>query len=430
LSKKVYIGFAGCKVNQFEKSLLQEQLAGNDCELVSSSAEADIIIYNTCCVTKKAEYGCRQAIRKFNRENPTAKIVVTGCYAERAKDELLKLPGVARVVGNADKNAIAEIIRDQLLSGYSDTLPVSKKRGKGVLDFEFKRTVKDRARALLKIQDGCDAFCSYCIVPHVRGKPVSMPEELVIKNLWNMKDEKEVILTGIHLGKWGKETGLTLEHLMRRICNECYPFRLRLSSLEPGEITEELLCIFKRMDNFCPHFHIPLQSGCDRILKLMNRRYTTAEFAATVKNVREKFPLAGIGVDVITGFPGETGDDFEKTRRFIELLDIDYMHIFRYSAREGTPAYVMKPKVSENVAKQRAVVLKDIDSIKRERFAERFTGRNVKALFDKKENNLYRAVTREYFKIYMDADPGENEFEAKIMGVHGTAKLLLVGDVD
>lgn len=401
----VYIGFSGCKVNQFEKNLLSEKFLQLGFNITTNSKNADIIVYNTCCVTEKAEAGCRQALNKFHKDNPAAKIVVTGCYAEKAKDYLLSLPFVTNIYQNNDKINIPEI-----LSGidvhYSSNV-----------NFEFKHSFKERSRAVLKIQDGCDSYCSYCIVPLVRGKPVSMQKDLVLKNLWHLRDEQEVIITGIHLGKWGIEFGENIQNLMYSISKESYPFRIRLSSLYPTEITSELLAILAEMENFCPHFHISLQSGSDRILSLMGRKYNVNDFVKSVETIREFFPLAGIGVDVIVGFPGEDLALFSETEQLLKNTDISYMHIFPYSKRSGTKAASMDNQVSHTEKIERVKRLRLIDNEKRANFPKRFNNKKLLCLFDKKENNYFRAISREYLKVYLKENPGKNEFAARLIDV-------------
>ncbi len=398
----VYIGFSGCKVNQFEKSLLAEQFLQHGFSVTSSYREADIIVYNTCCVTKKAETGCLQAINRYHRENPMAKIVVTGCFAEKDREKILSLPFVSHVVGNKEKNSIASMV-----AGAETEASIR-------LDFEFKHTFKERNRAVLKIQDGCDNFCSYCIVPFVRGEPHSMEKSLVIKNLWLLKHEKEVTLTGIHLGKWGKEFGLELSDLMKEIKKENFPFRVRLSSLDPLEINDRLLDTVRGMENFCPHFHISLQSGSDKILALMNRHYKTADFLAVVDKIRTIFPDAGIGIDLIVGFPGEDEKAFVETEELIKKSQIDYMHVFPYSRREGTKAAGFEGQVPQPVKLERAKIMKTVDAEKRKAFLARFNNKRVLCLADRKEGGFYRAVTREYLKVYSREKPPEAEFKALV----------------
>lgn len=409
----VYIGFSGCKVNQFEKNLLADKFLKFGFEVVTNFKKADIIVYNTCCVTEKAESGCRQALNKFHKENPTAKIVVTGCYAEKAKDFLSTMPFVSWVFGNSDKISIPEI-----LSGKNTEVV-------NPVNFEFKQSFKERSRAVLKIQDGCDCYCSYCIVPLVRGKPVSMKKDLVLKNLWNLRNEREVVLTGIHLGKWGVEFGESIVNLMDEIRKQDFPFRIRLSSLYPTEITTDLLSVLKEMKNFCPHFHISLQSASDKILSLMGRSYKSYDFLKSVENIREFFPMAGIGIDVIVGFPGENQELFSETENLLKHANIDYMHIFPYSKRSGTKAAEMPNQISHTEKTERVKRLRAIDAEKRNNFTNRFLNKKLLCLVDKKEGELYRAVTREYLKVYIKENPGRSEFTARLVDTKSLLAILV-----
>jgi len=404
MENKVFIAFSGCKVNQFEKSLLLELFQKEGFFITESPDEADYIVFNTCAVTNKAESGCRQLIRKFNRLNPKSRIIITGCYAEKEREKLLSLPGVYKVFSNEQKLSIPASLTNKKTSNFNP------------LNFEYKRLFKDRSRAFLKIQDGCDSFCSYCIVPFLRGKPVSMPLKMVLKNLSNLIDENEVVLTGIHLGKWGKDIDMSFEDLMLAISKENFPFRIRLSSLEAKEITKNVLEILKEMDNFCHHFHIPLQSGSDRILKLMKRNYDKTFFKNKIDEVRKFFPNACIGIDVIVGFPGEDEQDFLETYSFLQDLPIDYMHIFTYSPREGTEAYNHKNLVDKDTVLIRYQKLKELNDVKRKFFIERFLNRDILCIPDKKiGSGYYRALSREYIKVIIKDKIPEREFRAKLI---------------
>lgn len=406
MGDKVLITFSGCKVNQFEKALLLELFQKEGFFITDNLSEADYIVFNTCAVTNKAESGCRQLIRKFNRLNPNSKIVITGCYAEKERDKLLSLPGVYKVFSNDEKLSIPARLLDKKINNINP------------LNFEYKRIFKDRSRAFLKVQDGCDSYCSYCIVPFLRGKPVSMPLQLVLKNLHNLKDENEVVLTGIHLGKWGKDIKMSFEDLMLAISKEKFPFRIRLSSLEVNEITNNLLEILKDMDNFCHHFHIPIQSGNDKILKLMKRNYDISFFKNKINELRRFFPNACIGTDIIVGFPGEDDGAFFETYSFLEDLPIDYMHIFTYSPRKGTQSYNYKNIVDKEIVLSRYKKLKELDYIKRKIFFEKFLNKDIWCIPDKKiDENRYRVLSREYIKVFINNKVPDKEFKAKLINI-------------
>lgn len=407
MENKVFITFSGCKVNQFEKSLLLELFQKEGFIITEAPDEADYIIFNTCAVTNKAEAGCRQLIRKFYRLNPKCKIIVTGCYGEKEGEKLLSLPGVYKVFPNEQKLSIPSM----LVNGRIEK--------SDLLSFEYKRLYKDRSRAFLKVQDGCDSYCSYCIVPFLRGKPISMPLEIVLKNLYNLVDENEVVLTGIHLGKWGKDINKSFEDLIRAISKENFPFRIRLSSLEAKEITGNVLKILKDMNNFCHHFHIPLQSGSDKVLKLMKRNYDRRYFKNKIEEVRKFFPHACIGIDVIVGFPGEDENDFLETYTFIEDLMIDYMHIFTYSPREGTESYHYKNTVDKDTLSSRYQKLKELNDVKRKAFIKRFLKKDILCIPDKKiSSKHYRVLSREYIKAFIKNEIPDKEFKAKLINIH------------
>lgn len=406
MENKVFITFSGCKVNQFEKDLLSELFYKEGFVITKDIGEADYIVFNTCGVTKKAESECIQQIRKINRLNPNSKIIVTGCLAEKKKDKLLSLQGVYKVFLNKEKLCIPASLLEKRIDN------------KNTLQYEFKRLFKDRSRAFLKIQDGCDSFCSYCIVPYLRGKPVSMPLEIVLKNLHNLIDENEVVLTGIHLGSWGKDIGMAFQDLMLAISKEKFPFRIRLSSLEANEITDKLLKILENMENFCHHFHIPLQSGSDKVLRLMKRNYNKTFFGDKIDNVRKAFPNACIGTDIIVGFPGEDNDAFLETHNFLQNLPIDYIHIFTYSPRDGTEACNYKDKVDKETAYFRYQKLKELDGIKRKAFSRRFLHKEILCIPDKKiDENVYRALSREYLKVFIKNEIPNREFRAKVVNI-------------
>ncbi len=403
MKNAVYVTYSGCKVNQFEKSLLIESFQKAGFSITETPEEAEYIIFNTCAVTDKAEQGCRQTISKLHRLNPNAKIILTGCYTEKEKN-LINFPGVWKTFSNAEKTLIPSILTKNEIQ---NTHP---------LQFEYKRTYKDRARAFLKIQDGCDAFCSYCIVPFLRGKPVSMPLEFVIKNLHNLKDENEVVLTGVHLGKWGIDINSSFETLMESIKKEQYPFRIRLSSLEANEITYTLLEILSEMENLCHHFHIPLQSGSNKILKLMKRKYDTIAFEKKIELIRKFFPNACIGIDIIVGFPKEDEQCFKETLSLLNNIPIDYMHIFTYSPRKGTEAYKYDGKIDKNIVNHRFNLLKEIDSKKRREFIKRFVNKELLCIEEKRiDKNSYRVLSREYLKIFIKQEIPKKEFKAKLI---------------
>jgi threonylcarbamoyladenosine tRNA methylthiotransferase MtaB len=361
----------GCRVNQYESAYLEESLQEAGWRRAEPEEAADAVVVNTCMVTGRASYQSRQAIRKQIRENPEALVVATGCYAQVSPKELAAIEGVDLVAGNSFKGRLpgfvleghpegaVTVLHEPLTSDTPfDALPVRGRPG--------------RTRALLKIQDGCSAFCSYCIVPHARGRPRSLATEAVVKALEGFSREGflEAVLTGVHLGRYGVDLGAgsDLKALLARIRREGLPLRVRLSSLEPDEVDGELVDLVGSDPRICNHFHLAMQSGDDRVLERMKRSYTSASFADVVRTVRRRIPDAAVGADVLVGFPGESREAFERTRDLIEALPLTYLHVFRFSPRPGTPAARFPDPVPQAEAKERAAVLRQLGREKRRDF--------------------------------------------------------------
>jgi threonylcarbamoyladenosine tRNA methylthiotransferase MtaB len=361
----------GCKVNQYESACLEERLKEAGWADAEKDGRADLVVVNTCIVTHRASYQSRQAIRKAIRDNPGCTAAAVGCYSQVFPDELSGIEGIDIIAGNSDKLRLPEILRQnsQKCGGClnSNDLPII-----GTFDFIPARGLSDRTRASLKIQDGCNSFCSYCIVPFARGPLKSLDPSKVIESLYALCEEgyKEAVLTGIHLSKYGVDlgNGKTLKDLLVRIDNERMPLRIRLSSLEPNEIDRELVEMIGSYAWLCRHLHIPLQSGDNAILKKMNRHYTSEDFAALVKRLYEKTPLTAIGLDVIVGFPGEDDNAYSNTFSLISNLPVSYLHVFPFSPRKGTAAAEFPDQVDHKVIKDRAADLRELGKNKREIF--------------------------------------------------------------
>ncbi len=369
--KTFHIITLGCKVNQYESAYLEESLVRFGWRRVERDERADVVVVNTCIVTGRASYQSRQAIRRQIRENSGALIAATGCYAQVFPEELAAIPGVDIVAGNTLKGRLpgllcgmrpsegAEILREPFSESICfENLPVSGHPG--------------RTRAFLKIQDGCNGNCSYCIVPRARGRPRSMDLETVVEalNCFSREGFLEVVLTGIHLGRYGFDLrpGKDLKALLKRLSREQLPLRIRLSSLEPDEIDRELVDLVASNPVFCRHFHVAMQSGDDLVLNMMNRPYTAGTLTKALETIRERIPEAAIGTDLIVGFPGESDGMFENTRALLESLPITYVHVFRFSPRPGTPAAGFKDVIPHARAKERAAVLRVLGRKKREGF--------------------------------------------------------------
>lgn len=375
--KRFRILTLGCKVNQYESAYLEESLQGAGWRRAGRGETADAVVVNTCMVTGRASYQSRQAIRKQIRENPKAVMVATGCYTQVSPQELAAIEGVDLVAGNSFKSRLpgfilearpqegAVVLHEPLGRDTPfDALPVRGRPG--------------RTRALLKIQDGCNAFCSYCIVPHARGRPRSLPVDAVLQALegFSRAGFLEAVLTGIHLGRYGVDLGpgADLKALLGRIRREGLPLRVRLSSLEPDEVDEELVDLVASDPGLCNHFHLAMQSGDDRVLGRMKRSYTAAAFAGVVRTVRRRMHDAAVGADVLVGFPGESREAFERTRALIEALPLTYLHVFRFSPRPGTPAARFSDPVPQAEAKERAALLRAVGREKRRAFFQSCLG--------------------------------------------------------
>ncbi len=378
----------GCKVNQVDTAGLSQALAHQGWLTAPPEATPDLHLVNTCTVTKRADQQARQAIRRLSREFPGVPIWVTGCYAQRAPEELAALPGVTLVLGNQEKIHIAELVNSKPIGPAMSSLSPSPLRGEGrggggvrcvVGGFGAQtpfhpwrlQSFPGRTRATLKIQEGCSHQCSYCIVPQVRGPRRSWPPEEVVAALHRISaaNHQEVVLTGIDLGQYGQDLNpaSSLAGLVRRLKQEALPFRMRLSSLEPEEVTPELLAELASWQAFCPHFHLPLQSGAAPVLAAMNRPYRPGDFHDLVADMIRRFPDAALGLDVLVGFPGETDADFAATQTLLAALPLTYLHVFPFSPRPGTPAAQLKPLPGREV-QRRAGLLRNLGRLKKQAF--------------------------------------------------------------
>lgn len=406
--KKIAVNTFGCKLNQAETAQLVELLMNQGYEITAFDQPADIYLINTCTVTAKAESRGRQAIRKARRLAPGAKIIVTGCYAEVAAAELCKLDEVDVILGSDYKFQLIDFL---------DTLPTEKKpivRTCGLkhhTDFHGPRAgfFLENTRAFLKIQDGCNAFCSYCIVPYARGRSRSGEMDEIVAQAKRLvtRGFREIVLTGVHIGLFGHDLRpqQSLTTLVERLIKIPEDFRIRLSSLEPMEVTDDLLEITAESDKVCPHFHVPLQNGDDVILKAMHRNYTAAQFEEIILKVNEKFPDAGLGTDVIVGFPGETGEHFENTLKLIERLPFTYLHVFTYSVRKGTAAAKLPNRIPKNIQMERSRRLRELATMKQRAFWESQIQKRHPVLFEEENNGWMSGFTSNYIRVKAPAEP-------------------------
>lgn len=389
----------GCRATQADGAALETLLSAKGFESVADRSRADLVVLNTCTVTQSADEDVRQTIRRVHRENPGARMLVTGCYAQRAPNELAAMPGVEWVVGNSHKTQIADLVSAAPYHGNILVGDIFAQHD--FLSAPVEDAAGDRTRPNLKIQDGCNNRCSFCIIPFVRGRSRSAPAGQVIEQIRGLSLRyREVVLSGINLGRWGREQGsrMRLAGLLRRLLDETPIERLRLSSVEPMDFSDDLLGLMASSPRIARHVHAPLQSGCDRILRRMHRKYRPRHYADRIANARRLMPDCAVGADVMVGFPGETDADFEESRQFIDSLPFTYLHVFTYSERPGTPAAEMADQVPMPVRKERNRVLRELAAAKNLAFRRQFVGRTLSVVT---LNESADALSDNYLKVQL-----------------------------
>jgi len=419
--KRVTVYTLGCKVNQYESAVLAGLFRERGYRVVDFTDEADIYIINTCTVTHLGDRKSRQLIRRAARTNPDALIAVTGCYAQTSPGEVLEIPGVDLVVGTRDRTRLVDLV-EAAVKGKDLPLNAVTEYQAGD-EFEEIPTLpyQDRVRAFLKIQEGCSNFCTYCIVPHARGPLRSRRPEKVIEAARAMVAAgfKEIVLTGIHSGAYGRDLvgGLTLAGLVRDLAGIPGLVRLRLSSIEPNDITPELVEVISGSKIFCRHLHVPLQSGDDWVLERMGRRYTTWDYFRLVEVLRENIPGLGLTTDVMVGFPGETEDNFTNTCRFAKKVSFSGLHVFKYSRRKGTPAAEFGDQVDPRTKEERSCELIQLGGKLSARFASQYLGLELDVLVEQPfqdDKELYEGLTGNYIKIVF---PGNEQLRGEMVKV-------------
>ena len=398
---KYFVQNFGCRATQADGAALESLLAAKGLEAAELRGGADLVVLNTCTVTAAADDDVRQTIRRVHRENPEARILVTGCYAQRAPEELAAMPGVEWVVGNSHKTQIAELVTlESAGTPYHGNIHVGDIFAQhDFLSAPVEDAAGDRTRPNLKIQDGCNNRCSFCIIPFVRGRSRSASADEVVAQVRSLGERyREVVLSGINLGRWGREPGSTmrLAGLVRRLLAETPVERLRLSSVEPMDFSDDLLGLMAGAERIARHVHAPLQSGSDRILRLMHRKYRPRHYADRVLKARALMPDAAIGADVMVGFPGETAADFEDSRRFIADMPFTYLHVFTYSERPGTPAAESPSQVPVPLRRERNRVLRELAAAKNLAFRESMVGRSLHGITLDESGT---ALTSNYLKV-------------------------------
>lgn len=416
----VALATLGCKVNQYDSAVMEEALIAQGCRITAFRSEADVYIINTCTVTQKTDFQSRQLIRRAHKANPAAQIIVTGCYAQVAPDALAQIPGVSLVLGNAEKQAIADFIHP-VSDASTARVIVSDSRIRSCFNDPPLRSFSGHTRAFLKVQDGCESFCSYCIVPYARGRCRSLPPGEVVKRLFTLSAAgfREVVLSGVHLGAYG--TDLTprcsLLSLLQVIEHNAPVPRVRLSSLEPMDIHHDLIDFLSASRTICPHLHLPLQSGDDAVLARMNRPYRAADFRELANALRSSIPHLCLGTDLIAGFPGETEAQFRSTCELLESLPISHAHIFPYSRREKTAAANFPGQVPQPVIKARSAVLRSIGMEKRREFYASFLGKELKVLVEGRADGLpghVRGWSSNYIPVVFEGPAGLRNHEVAV----------------
>ncbi len=409
----VAIATLGCKVNQCDSAAMAESLTVKGYRLVSFKAPADVYIINTCVVTGSTEAQSRQLVRRALKKNPRAKILVTGCYAQKAAADLSNIGDRVHIAGNREKKDIALYV-DKLLKDDFQGASVADIAGEKLFSTPASSHFFDRTRAFLKIQDGCNSRCSYCIVPAVRGISRSLaPAEAVSRfNCLVESGYREIVLTGIHLGAYGLDLTppTSITDLLHRLeaARRSGSVRIRLSSLEPTEFSEELICFLKHSSSVCPHFHIPLQSGAAQILKKMRRPYTPDFFKQLIEMLTACIPDVNIGIDVIAGFPGETDVQFQETVKLLQSVFAGYLHVFPYSRRPGTPAARFAGHIAEHEKKKRVQVLRQISREKKNRFYTTYINKTLGVLVEGKRvkgTDLFKGFSRNYIPVLFEGSP-------------------------
>lgn len=407
---RVALATLGCKVNQFESAAFLSELGHRGAELVPFSRPAEVCIINTCAVTARAGAQSRQLIRRAMRQNPEARLVVTGCYAQIAAQEIAEISdSPICIVGNSFKHRLVEVALSERRCDLE--MHLGESGGSREICPLVATSFGERTRAILKVQDGCNSFCSYCIVPYTRGRSRSLAPELVMAQAQIFAEQgyREQVLTGIHLGHYGHDLSpaSNLVDLLRLLLARNFPGRYRLSSLEPAEISDELLDLMAASESVMPSLHIPLQSGDDRILKRMNRRYPVATFVDVVEKCAARLPGAAMGVDVLVGFPGEDEAAFANTYGLLESLPVSSLHVFPYSRRPGTPAAAMAEQVEKRVKEERVALLRELDRKKRAAFYGRHLGTLRPVLVEgRTQGRLLRGFTDNYIPVFLEGPAG------------------------
>ncbi len=406
MPSKVALHTLGCKLNFSETSTIGNQFQDQGFEIVNFKDKADVYVFNTCTVTENAEKECRQMVRRALRQNPDAYVVVTGCYAQLRPEEISRINGVDLVLGSNEKFKLFSLIDN---FEKQDLACVFVSPAQDLNDFgpAHSTDADTRTRAYFKIQDGCDYKCSFCTIPLARGLSRSMEPDKALTEFKNLikKGYKEIILTGVNVGDYGKALNTNLYGLLRQMINIPGEFRIRISSIEPNLLSDEIIDLTAHSDKLCDHFHIPLQSGSPEILKLMQRRYKVTDYEKLVQKIKTKIPSAGIGVDVIVGFPGETEKEFNETHKFLADLPVSYLHVFTYSERPDTKAIALSGAVDIHERRKRNNILRILSDKKKNAFYNEMIGKELNVLFEaENDGGTIKGFSSNYVKVSFPFD--------------------------
>lgn len=440
MNQTVALHTLGCKLNFSETSAIGNQFLKNGFNVVEFKDKADVYVFNTCTVTQSAERECRQLVRRALKQNPDAFVIVTGCYAQLRPDEIAQIDGVDVILGSNEKFRLFSLIENFTKRNLA-CIFVSPAENLNDFGPAHSSDADNRTRAYLKIQDGCDYVCSFCTIPLARGTSKSMHPDLVVKQFEELINAgyKEVILTGVNVGDYGKAYSKNLFHLLEGLVDIPGDFRIRISSVEPNLLSDEIINLTLKNEKMCKHFHIPLQSGSSKILKAMKRRYRVGDYAKLIYKCNEKINNIGIGVDVIVGFPGETKDDFLQTYNFLKESPISYLHVFTYSERPDTKAIELKGTVDMHERRRRNNMLRILSEKKRMEFYTKMIGKNLDVLFETENiSGRMKGFSSNYVRVESDYNPNlVNEFvnikidelvnsncSGRIMGIKKSIELI------
>ena len=431
MSKVVRFVTLGCKVNQYETNAMAQKFLEKGYQIIeeitpeNEDIKPDICIINTCTVTNMSDRKSRQMLRRMKEKNPETIVVAVGCYAQVAKEELAKIPEIDLVLGNNEKVEVVKHVEEYINNNINNVELDDVMYSKEFSDFGDV-TYTEKTRAVIKIQDGCDRFCSYCIIPYARGRVRSRKPESIISEITQIasKGIKEVVITGIHIASYGKDFAMSkdsklanyrLIDLLEKI-NEIQGIqRIRLGSIEPLLITEEFVERLKKLEKICHHFHLSLQSGCDETLKRMNRRYTTEQFKEIVRLLRNAYKDVNLTTDIIVGFPGETDEEFNKTYQFLKEIKFYKLHVFKYSPRKGTKAAVMPNQISGDIKEKRSRELLELSNENELEYNQKYIGKEMEVLFEEEKEKIYKGHTQNYILVYCQTDKKINNKIEKVI---------------